>query len=236
MGPTEAVSASGLGWSQRELDQVFDEPDIQAPSTHYRNPYGEPLYAKNRLAVGLWRCGEGPRPRMSKATEDSWLQSYQPTIAPVLTFDLNALAAKYEAGVKGEPWVEPVKAAYPEPRQYRVAFLAVALVAMLRADTGKSLETLQDALAELRSRSEGAALRLGAPWPNVIVRRVWRGGYVSRATGPKVLAKALDALSLVLIVAVFMRRGDERTLVGFLDGYPALRFDSVLAPARRGTR
>lgn len=231
----DLICGSETDWSQRELDRIFDDPDEHGPSRHYLNPIGEPLYEKNRVRVARWRAGKGRRPPMT-AEELAWCdRSPRPTCAPVLVVNFHALAEAYRPGVKSQLWGErlshPVAGRMPGSENREEALLEDALVRLVAAVEGRSLETWKQARPLLRARAAGAVERLGPPWPRVVLRRARRSSYVPRGTGPKSLARAMDALALLMEgqIALCALRERPRTMVGLLVQFPVLRFDPLIA-------
>jgi hypothetical protein len=229
------ISGSKTDWSQRELDRIFDDPDGHGPSRHYLNPTGEPLYDKHRVRVARWRAGKARRPPMT-AEELAWCdRSPRPTCAPVLVVNFHALADAYRPGVKGQLWGErlshPVAGRMPGSGKREEALLEDSLVRLVSVVEGRSLETWKQARTLLRARAVGAVERLGAPWPRVVLRRARRSSYVPNATGPRSLARSMDALALLLEgqIALCALRERPRTMVGLLVLFPVLRFDPLVA-------
>ncbi len=213
------VRASEIPWSQRELDRILDSPDGHGPPTHFQNPRGEPLYDRERVRVAGWRIGRGRRPRLSAERLSWWARAEKPTSAPVLVVDFHRLAEAHWPEMRRLLW---------NIRVSREEILEDALTRLVGHSLGRTLTNWQEARDALQERAGGAVKRLGEPWPNVILRRAHRSSYIPRATGSKVLNRALDALAVVgegvVPIRAFLKRP---TFADLLTSVPILRFDPL---------
>ena len=230
------IPAHKLDWTQRQLDRILDEPDYHGPSRHFRNPLGEPLYDAARVRVARARCGRKVRPPLSPAEVEEWNYAYRPTCAPVLTFNFHDLANSYSPGIQTQGLRLHYRGMSSTPDlQYEMRLIEKALMVLIEAAEGTPPATWAQARARLEARGPEARKRLGAPWPQVILRAAQRRSYISRGTGPKTLNRALDALSLVWLGEVALPWEERpKNLAEVLVRAPVLRFDPIMPTAQRG--
>lgn len=233
----EPISGRKLGWSQYELDRTFDAPDDHGPSRHWQNPLGEPLYARERVRIARARRTRAGVNKLTAEEIARWNQAGQPTCRPVFTFNFNLLADAHLPGIRDQLWSErlshPVAGRFPGSDRREFDLLVKALITLISVAEKEALQNWPQARELLYARAAGASERLGPPWPNVVLRSAHRSSYVSRASGPKMLASALDALALVAtgVVKPAGWRAERISVPGLLMGMPKLRFDPVMVPS-----
>jgi hypothetical protein len=209
----------------------------RGPSRHWLNRYGEPLYDADRVAVGAHYLGISGFPKPPKQAIREWSVAPQPTRLPILTLDFHRLARAYVPSTEMEFFHLRLKHPFVGRRgsyEDEAELIRKTICALLTHCDQNTIRQWSDAENSLNSKAAGAEHRLGKPWPNVLAREVRQTAYISKATGPRALAIAMDALSLVYTRKVKLAFEGTGDLPELLVYSPALRFDQLIRCARCG--
>jgi hypothetical protein len=217
------------GWTNRQIGLALDKADEYGPCNHWLNPYGEPFYNAKRVAVAAHYLGIGGFPEPTDASLAFWRSAPKPTRIPILTFHFHRLAAAYIPASSYEfarlRISHPFLGRWPGTHQEEAELIEKTICVLLTHSEGIEVADWSDVKKSLHSRAEAAVNRLGSPWPNVVARPVRRTTYIAKATGPRALARALDALSLIETGRIGLPWQNQVSLQELLIDAPALRFD-----------
>ena len=230
---TAAISKNELlerGWTDRQIGLTLDKADEYGPCGHWLNSYGEPFFDAERVAVAAYYLGLTGFPKPTDQELAWWNSASKPTRLPVLTFDFHRLSAAYAPTLSREfgglRISHPILGRVPGTQQEEAELIENIICMLLTRDEEIEVTGWSDAEDRLISRAEAAENRLGSPWPNVVARPMRRTTHIAKGTGPRALARALDALSLLYTVRVeLVGEVHQSSLAELLVYSPALRFD-----------
>jgi len=219
------------GWTDRLIDLALGEADDYAPSTHWLNNKGSPLFDSRRVAVAAYRVGLSSN-RPNDLDLHHFETSMRPTSIPIFTLNFHFLADLCLPGAKRElsslRLTHPVLGRRPSSIPKEEELIMRILQTWIYRVDGIELENKHQIEIHLNDRSEFAQSRLGAKWKNISVRPMRSKRYASKASSNKFLAKALDAISLLQTGEIVDPTGTFKPLVEILINDPILRFDSKL--------
>lgn len=222
------------GWTERQISLALDEADQYGPSTHWLNPYGEPLYDGDRVNVAARRLELSGSSTFSADEVKRWNRDGRPTCLPVFSFHFHRFAAAYVPGSEAGLWRErlshPVMGRIGGSNVREAELIKKVLCVLLTEDTGIAVKAWEAGNQLLIERVDSATQRLGAPWPDVLCRAAKRTTHLSSATGSKNLRRMLDSLALLGAGRIAVPGHDIEPLdvVRLLIWSPAIRFDPIM--------
>jgi hypothetical protein len=220
-----------------EITRTLDDSEERGVAGHWANTSGKRLYSLSRVieAEELMKAFQGGVYRHPKA--EQFNSSSRPRTQAIIVVDYRCLLRKIDPKISHEIWScrlsHRVAGRRPQSEDREKSYILGALAALVKF-AGDPEPSSESALFEFLSvRSEGAAARLGPPWPDVILRRAVLGYDVSKGVSPRAARRLLDIYSLIhagRIHGPLMKSG-ERGLVDTLVESPAMRFDHKILPA-----
>lgn len=217
------------GWTRRLIDLALDEGDDSAPSSHWLNSKGEPLFDSRRVAVAAYKTG------LSSSRPDTvdfhyFDRSMRPTSVPVFTLNFHFLADILVPGTKAKfsslRLTHPIAGRRPGSIAREEELISKILQAWISRVDDVELENRRKIQNYLKDSAELALSQLGDEWKSICVRPVRYGRYTSKASSKKFFAKGLDVLSLVEAGKILPPTGIYKPLIETLVSHPILRFDS----------
>ena len=219
------------GWTNRLIDLALDEGDDSAPSAHWLNNKGSPLFDSRRVAVAAYRIGlSSYRP---DATDLHYFDgSMKPTSIPIFTLNFHFLSDFLVPGARGMFYSlrlnHRMLGRRPGSIPKEEKLISQILQAWINRVDEIELENKRQIENYLSDRSELAQSRLGDEWKNICVRPMRYTRYTSKASSNKFFTRALDILSLLEAGKIVSPAGTYKPLIETLVSDPILRFDSIL--------
>ena len=221
------------GWTKRLIDLALDEGDDSAPSTHWLNTQGSPLFDSRRVAVAAYRIGLSSS-RPDAANLHYFDRSMRPTSVPILTVNFHFLSDLLVPGANHKFYSlrlnHPIAGRRPGSIPEEEKLISQILQAWINRVDEIQIKNRRQIENYLNDRSELALSRLGDEWKSVCVRRMRYGRYSSKASSKKSLTRALDVLSLVEAGKIVSPTGSYKPLIETLVSTPMLRFDTIPGP------
>jgi hypothetical protein len=214
-----------------DITRVLDDSEERGVAGHWLNTSGTRLYSLARIrdaeelrdscVDGIYRhpnadvFNASPRPRTPAIIVVDYRRILK-TVAPEIAWKIGSARLCH-----------PVIGRRPGSEGLERTLVVNALIT-LAAYAGEARPDSESALFDhLTARAKTAAIRMGPPWPDVILRKADLAYDVSRAKSPRAAGRLLDIYSLIHAGNVNgpINVGNAIGLVDLLIDAPTMRFD-----------